>query len=463
MKKIAALLILAGGFLVVNAQSDLTLPFLHNVFQSSYLHPTVRSEHTLSIGFPGLSSVYMQTIHNGFVPSMVYIKEPSGYELDPTKIPDALNAQNMLFTQVNLDLFHLRMKIYNWDVWLAVRQNHDFSFFYPKDLFELAVKGNFEFAGETMDFKPLGLNMSLYREYTFGLAAETDSWVFGGRLSFLQGLSNAYLKPNSLSIAIDDDMYAMTGDARGTLYTTGIPIDTANMPDLQRFAPDDFSLSTLTKTYAFDYLTRLRNPGVALSGGVTYKFDQRTTFTFSFSDLGFIQWSDSTSNFLLKGNHQFSGIDALGDFLYGREIDPDSIFNEVLDNFSDEKFSEAYTVWLSPKLYLRANYKLARRTELGFQFYTTYNRQFYSAFSLGFQQGLGRVFNILLTGSINQRSFTNLGFGLVIKPGPVQIYMVADNYFSPLVDPLTVTNLNFRFGMNMVFGRVKKPQGLPYR
>jgi hypothetical protein len=51
----------------------------------------------------------------------------------------------------------------------------------------------------------------------------------------------------------------------------------------------------------------------------------------------------------------------------------------------------------------------------------------------------------------------------MIKPGPFQIYLLADNIYAPLVDPLTFTNMNFRFGVNMVFGRVKTPQGLPYR
>jgi len=32
-----------------------------------------------------------------------------------------------------------------------------------------------------------------------------------------------------------------------------------------------------------------------------------------------------------------------------------------------------------------------------------------------------------------------------------------------LADPLTFTNLNFRVGMNLVFGRVKTQQGLPFR
>ncbi|HPI45239.1 MAG TPA: hypothetical protein PLH91_08410, partial [Tenuifilaceae bacterium] len=82
--------------------------------------------------------------------------------------------------------------------------------------------------------------------------------------------------------------------------------------------------------------------------------------------------------------------------------------------------------------------------------------------TFGLQQGIGRWFNIIATASLNQRSFNNLGFGFMIKPGPTQIFIVADNLY-PAINPLYTTNANFRFGMNWVFGRVKQPEGMPYR
>jgi hypothetical protein len=462
MKRILLVIAIFCSSNAVFAQSELTLPFMEHVFQSSYLNPTVRPEHTISIGLPAMSSVYMQVIHNGFVPNSVLAKEGNTLVLNPQDLPGAMKNSNMIYANAGIEFFHLRFKVYHWDYWFAVRQNHEMSFFYPKDLFKLAAFGNYEFAGQTMDFSPLGFNMSLYREYTFGMATEVNEWAYGGRISLLQGLGNTYLKPKTLSIAVDDDMYALTADANGVLYTSGIPLDSANMPDISRYT-EGFDMANYKENQLYQFLTRFRNPGVALSGGVSYKYDSRTKFTLSFSDLGFISWSDSTKNYLLKGSHTFSGVDGLADFLYGRGVNTDSIIDAALDNFSDDDFSDSYLTWLSPKIYLRADYQLARRTQLGLQLYSVINRKFYPAFTVGIQQGFGRVFSVLLTGSFNQRSFTNLGFGMVIKPGPFQIYLVADNYYSPVVDPLSFTNFNFRTGVNLVFGRPKKPQGLPYR
>lgn len=462
MRKLRSLIVLMLVGFNLLAQSELTLPLFENVFQSSYLKPTVRPEHTISIGLPG---IYVQGINNGFVPKSVTYIENDSTRLDPTLIPNELLNTNMIFTNADIDLFHLRLRIYNWDYWIGVRQRHSLSFFYPKDLVSMAIEGNASKVGETLDFGSLGFNGSLYREYTFGMATERDKWVFGGRVSLLQGLSNAYLKPQMMQGFIEDDMYGHSVTANAVLRTSGLPLN-------EEFMPKD-SLFSNTE-WLIGYLTRFRNPGASLSFGVTYNLDQRTSFSISVNDIGFIHWSDSTRNIRVKEEFSFEGIDGLADFLYSGEFlkgrfyregkfDTDSALNTIKKYLQDEEYEEAYTTWLSPTFYLAANYKLARRTNIGFQFYGVYNRTFYPAFSVGVTQGFGRTLNLAFSGSFNQRTITNVGFGLMVKPGPVQIYLIADNLYSPLVDPFTFTNLNLRAGVNLVFGRVKTQQGLPYR
>jgi len=451
-RTIIIIALVAYGF-TLKSQSELTLPMLPGVFQSSYLIPTVRPEHSMSLGLPGISSIYIQTIHNGFVPNSV-VEVSDSIIIDPKKVPDEMSDQNMIFANADIDLFHLRLRIYNTNYWVGVRQKHSLALFYPKALFLLPVSGNADMVGETMNFGTLGLNSNFYREYTFGLSTELNKWAFGGRISLLQGLSCFYLKPQQIQVTIDEDDYTHSFAVDGSLYTAGVPFTSDKMINFDLFSNMDWILS---------YMTRFRNPGASLAFGMSYMLDQRTTFSLSFSDIGFIHWSDSTLNYRVKGEAAFKGLDILGDYLNGKEIELDSTINAFMDNFSGEEFEETFVTWLPPKFYLSANYQLARRTHLGLQMYSIINRKLYPAFSVGISQGIGRAFNIVLTGSFNQRTMTNLGLGLMIKPGSTQFYVLADNYYTPLVDPLTFTNLNFRFGMNLVFGRVKSPQGLPYR
>lgn len=215
-------------------------------------------------------------------------------------------------------------------------------------------------------------------------------------------------------------------------------------------------------TWLADYLSNFKNKGFALSGGVTYKYDDNTRLSFSFHDLGFINWKDSVQTYTLKGVTEFNGFDALSEWLYGGDVDADSLLQSMEDDFTRDTIYSSYRTWLHPKFNLSVNYNLARRTILGLSFSGVYNKRFYPALTLGLQQGIGRFFNIIGTASINQRSFKNLGLGIMIKPGPLQIFAIVDNAY-PLINPLSTTNLNARVGINLVFGRVKQPEGMPFR
>lgn len=441
--------------LVSLAQSEITTPFFDNVFQATYLDPTVRPEHVVSVGLPGLSSIYIQVINNGFIPRRAFRLNQDTLYINPDNLHRQLSPQNMFHTNADIDIFHFRIKVHNWDYWLGIRQMHSISFFYPKDLFTLGIKGNADLVGQSLDFGNLGLNAHMYREYTLGASTKWDyNWVFGARLSYLQGLSSMYLKPERLRVNVLDDMYTHSFTSDAVFYTAGIPFDKDWNIDSDLFSDG---------VWLNDYFTRFRNPGFALAAGASYQLHHQISFHASISDIGFIRWNDSTQNFRLTGEAEFCGADVIHDRLNDIDTDLGTIWDDLREQFSEEEFEGAFTTWLAPRFYLSANYELFPKTKFNFQFYGTMNRRFYPAVSIGATQGFGRYFQAALSASANQRSFTNFGFGLMVKPGPLQIFVMADNYFAPLFDPLRFTNLNFRFGINLVFGRVRTEQGLPYR
>lgn len=472
MKRVAFIIIMFTGTISGFAQSELTLPFMGNIFQNTYLNPAVQTEHSVSIGLPGLSSFQFQIISNGFIPHRFLSIADNTLSISPANLESQLRNRNLLYLNAGVDLLHVKIRIQNWDIWYGTRQNHQLSLFYPKSLVSLAIMGNEQYIDKPMDLTPMGVNGVLYREHTVGASTQRGKWVFGARASLLHGLTNVYLKPNNLSVTITDDMYSMTTDADAVLRTSGLPGDSlANINFSQFGVFDETDISSFSdfkefmKTnYTANYLSRFRNPGFALSAGASYKYDSRFTFSFAFSDLGFISWSDSTKQYSARGESDFKGVDALGDMLNGDEFSVQSLVDGFASNFAAEEGHQvSYATWLHTKLYLSATYQLAQRTQVNASFYGVVNRGFYPAFTLGFNQGLGRMLNIALSASMNQRTISNIGFGLLVKPGPFQLYVVADNLYSPLVDPLTFTNMNVRVGLNIVIGWVKKPQGLPYK
>lgn len=453
MKKLTILLLSLGLAVGVKAQSELTLPFMKDVFQSSYINPTVLPEHTFSLGLPGASSTYFQFISNGFLPKNVIDFKNDTAHLNPSKLLSELKDKNLLNTGTSLDIFHLRLKIRNGYYWFGIRNNLNVSFQYPKEFLSLVIKGNAPYIGKTLDFSNLNLEATLYNEYSFGMSKEYNHWVFGGRISLLQGLSNVQFDPKSLNVKVDTSMYSHTMNANARLNMAGIPMNGQGDPSFDHAQEMD---------YITNYLTSFNNKGVALSAGVTYKLNDKINFSASFYDLGFINWKDSITNYTLKGNSEFSGLDILQSYINGSNIKIDTVFDAIIDDFNRDTVHQSYRTYLNPKFNLSATYNLFKRTTFGFSASGVYSKKLYPAFTLGVSQGIGRFFNLLATISYNQKTLNNLGVGLVIKPGPFQIYVVADNIY-PAINPLYTTNANIRLGMNLVFGRVKPPVGLPYR
>ncbi len=454
MKKLSAIILSLGMVLGANAQSELTLPFMRDIFQSSYVNPTIIPEHTVSIGIPGIS-LYGQVITNGFVPNNFLAFRQDSMRINLTDFYNDLKDKNMIFVGENMDLFHLRMKVQDGYYWFGIRQNTNVSFFYPKELFSIPIKGNAPFVGEEMNFGNTKLDVSLYNEYTFGIAKEFPRWTFGGRISLLQGLSNIHFDPKAFNIAIDTGTYKLTAKSNATVYTSRIPKNAAGEINMDHVNLDNIQWIT-------DYLTNFKNKGYSLSLGATFKLDDKTRFSASLYNLGFINWKDSVENYSMTGSAAFDGMKIISDYLYNRETNVDSVLNDMVDKFNQDTVYTTYRTWLNPKFYLSATYDITNRTTVGLSFSGVYNKKMYPAFTIGLQQGVGRFFNLIATLSANQRTFKNLGVGLMIKPGPFQIFVIADNVY-PAINPLYTTNINVRFGINLVFGRVKQAEGLPFR
>jgi len=434
--------------LLAKAQPEVTLPFMRNVFQASFVNPTTMPEHSFSTGL----SVFGQAISNGFQPKNFMDYRTDTMYVNLNSLLGDMNDKNLIFVAENVDIFHIRFKVKSSFAWFAVRQNTSATLQYPRDLFSLAIEGNKQFVGSTIDLSNLKTDISVYNEYTVGYLKDLPRWTFAGRVSLLQGLANANFNPKEFKIEIDTAMYAHTAAADAQLRTSGIP----------KNVDGDIDFDVVDGQWVTNRLTGFANKGFAISGGATYKFDEKMKISFSFTDIGFIKWKDEIQTYTLKGVTRFEGLDVLGDLLRGNDVDVDSLLEKTEDDFTRDTIAGSYTTWLNPKFYFSANYDLTRRTTLGVTFATFYNKRLYPSITLGFSQGIGRFFQVVGTASIYQRSIPNLGAGVVIKPGPLQIFIVADNIY-PVIDPLAFTNANVRVGINLVFGRVNPQQGLPYR
>lgn len=446
----------------VFSQSELTLPFLETVYQSSYINPAALPEHKLSIGLPGISSIKLGVTNTGFTINQALKKTDTALIVSMNQIIGQLKNKNFLFAGTSVDLFHIRVKAKSTFLSFHINENVNVRFAYPKDFVEFPWKGNGEYIGEKIDWSGLAFDATHYREYALGFQRydEKKPLAFGGRLKFLQGLSNVNWKNKELSLETAEDMYRLNVNSDGVLNTS-LPV----------VISDDSTYTTLGEGREVqDYLMNFRNKGFAFDLGGDYQYNHRIVISAALSNIGFIKWNYNPYNYQIKGGTYFEGVDPFSD-LYEDSTSADKYIDSIAKSFEYTKTQQGYTTWLPPRLYISGRYKFPTKTEIGLGIFMEKYQKIRPGFTLALNQKAGKWFEGVVTYSVQYRSFNNIGIGLMVKPGPVQFYLAADNVFSrwtaTTVDESTVTLpmnarfLNIRFGINLVFAKIRTPEKQP--
>lgn len=456
MKKILHLF-LSLTFFSSFAQSEFTLGMMEHVYQSSYINMTAKPSHKVSIGLPGMSSIYAGFAFTGLKVEDLYKVLPNGEtRWDVANIKSKLTSNTMVFGSASTDIFHFRLKARNTFLSFHIRSVLSSYLGLPSAL-GLAITGeNVDENNKPKNWDLAGLSADVthYNEYAFGLSTTLKKFSYGFRVKFLQGLSNISTESDNPSINFNDQFHVRGGGfIRANISS---PADTSN--------------SVPSSYRAQDYFTNFDNKGFATDLSLAYKFNQKLTFALSVNDIGFISWSTNGRTEEINANVSFTGIKSIDPLLSGQNIDS---LKYKLDFNAVRGKIDSYSKFLIPNLYFIAKYDITPRWSVS----ATMFAQKYHAIRLGIAAGTQlKLGNLLsLAGNIKyQYSAVNLGFGLVVKPGPFQFYIATDNI--PLsiqtfkdentgstvaYAPLSTNQFNIRTGINLVFGKERVPQAQP--
>ena len=200
-------------------------------------------------------------------------------------------------------------------------------------------------------------------------------------------------------------------------------------------------------------------------------------------DLGFISWNNYTANSQLEAwDYTYDGIDnPITVFGQGTSVDflkgilEDSIENSLYENYNYS--NPSYTTSLRTKIYASMEYIVDHNNFVSLSFYSSFVRKRWRrGLGLAYNYHLGNFLSATASYSIYNRSYSNLGLGLSVNLGPVEIYCLTDNVlaFGTLniadnvsanasgvtLDTRKVKNGQIHFGMNLTFGREKKVKDL---
>ncbi len=431
-------------FFKAGAQGDLTLYHNQKVPQATYTNPALTPQSNVNIGIPAISAISTYAGNSGFNWNHL-VKEADGgdsLQLTPDDAMEEMADLNYLTSSTRLDLIHVGIRTGKHYFTLNVTQKFRAQFSYPQEFMQLLWEGNGgELLGQRASLEGLGFDLMHYREYALGYARPLSEKIkIGAKVKYLSGFQNFYTEKSSLGLKTDEDDFGLTVDGSMTIRSSGLD---STGPEMAAFGAG--------------------NPGLGLDLGGVYSLNDKIDLSLSVLDIGYIKWNNETRGFENEEvNFQYEGVDVFT--LYGQndttKEDVGQLITDSLNkSFDLEEKNEGYTTPLNPKVHIGGTYKLLENGRVGALLRGTFVKgRLRGALSLSYQHRLGNWFTGTINYSMYNRSYGNIGLGIVLNGGPIQWHVMTDNVLAPLI-PHKVRNLQIQTGFNLTFGRGSDEEG----
>lgn len=424
----------AGLFAVTGmsllAQQETTLPALTWVPQAGYTDLTIKpDQYKMSVAFPVIGSFQIYYQNSAFT----YNKLVQGNIIDPNLVIPTLKNKNHLYTGGSFDLFSMRFKTTNTYYQVSLRDVWNQRLDYTRDLANLIWNGNGSYAGRTADLNDVRVAANYYRELALAATKPVnDKLTLGIRGKFLMGVANVTTQESNSSLYTEPDGLSISGHSQFTLLTSGIAGN-------EQFSAKD--------VLGFD------NLGVGADLGARYKVSEKVSVALNVTNIGFIHWKGNVKNYRVNGDYTSTGY-LMRDSADVANADWQNVLDTLEAVFKPKEDSKAYSSWLSPTLYLSANYSIQQNTTLYASVAADIYHAVYPTFTVGAVQQIGKALQATVNYSLMPNNYFNVGGGFVLRGGPAQFYLTCDN-IPGLFDPYAVKYFNARLGLNFLFGKIE--------
>ncbi len=469
-KYILFILLFLSVFGAFSQSLNNTLYFLQNSPQSNKLNPAIMPEYNVWIGFPGISSIYLNYSNNSFSVEDILHKgkgiNKDSVVIDINSFHSALKNTNTINLTNENTFFAFGFRANKSYITFDISQKNDLMFGFDKDMVTFLKNGNAGYLGKTFDFGNLQLNGSVYNQIALGYArefGEKKDFIVGVKFKLLFGVSNVDMTDSEMSVYTNNDASLIRLKSK-QIIRASMPLNIVRDADgYVNFDDLDFNDDNIDAKF----YTGTENKGFGIDIGAQYKVNEDLTLSASIIDLGMIKWKANTYEFYQDASFDWKG----GDWSQSGNSDaPDykeigDVMDDLVDSLGD-KFQfmdreKAYSTPLHAKLYVGGSYKLKDWVTVG----ALSRTQFYygnivTSLTLSANTRVCRNVSASMSYTAANNSYTNLGFGLTAKLGCLQFYAVTDNLMAA---NFTKTQLvNFRFGLNMLFGHKDRKKNKKY-
>jgi hypothetical protein len=482
MKKIFKYLsVIALGLLFTSgifAQTGQTVYYM-NLPQRMDLNPAFTPGNRVYVQLPLISGINLSVGNNFFSLSDILMKSPYNDSIITVFHPDA-DITDFLSEIRTANNIEVRTKLQLLGIGFALGQKNFFSIdintnvnaygAFPGDFVRLAVEGNEQFVGSSMDFSSLGISANMYSEIGVGFSrAITDKLRVGVKGKVLLGTASVSTNIKSLGIDVSED-YTHTINADMSVLSSGpiaVATDLENMIDSVYMR--DMQLESFSEIY--NYVMEGGNVGLGLDLGAQYDLTDRIKLSASITDIGYIRWKREATNVDIKGEFTFDGFD-VSDVISG-SMSMDSVLGNMLDSLQASMnittTESPFTTYLPNNINIGGSFDVTNFFTVGALSTTRFvGGRVKQALTLSANLNYRNLLTTSVAYTMANSSYSNLGIGLGLRLGIGQFYLITD-HIPTTFNQLTWTEsesgelrsvkvpsnwnmFNMRLGFNLVFG-----------
>ncbi|TVZ56969.1 hypothetical protein OD91_2273 [Lutibacter sp. Hel_I_33_5] len=423
--------------------------------QTLLLNPGAETNYKFHAGIPLLSGVSLSYGISGFTLADLFVSK-GDFSSKFDRVFNLLVPEDNIKVNVHIDILNAGYR-YDDKTYLSFGfyEELDLIGYFPQDIATLLYKGNSVYLNRNFSFSQLSYKADILGVLHAGISRKINKRLnVGARAKIYSSSFNLYSNNNSGTITTtlgQNNIYKH--------YFTNLDVDvkTSGLVD-----EDDQFIEDVSRLYKKSFLNG--NLGIGFDFGFTYHVRPDIEVTASILDLGFINYSKNIKNSFLNGTHATEGINF--------EYNPSSLLGywaefdaELTRNLPRGSNKESYLLWRPAKINAAVKYSFGEiRSKKCFT--ETYKKYYYNA--IGFQlntvmrplkpqfsftsfieKTLSDKILVKATHTVDEYSFTNIGFGLTTRIGKVNVYGVVDNVLK-LVDLSDANIFSLQFGVNLI-------------
>lgn len=461
------------------AQFGNTYYHMFGVPQSNQLNPAFQPGCDGYFGLPVVSALRFEVESNGVsygdifswnssLQKYVTFMHPQG---DKQKFMDALEPVNLIRAELASSLISLGWRkeqlFFTLDFTERIVQGISF----PEDLAEFIVYGNKNSAN--FNFSDLAENLTYFHQLAIGASYNIDDEMqFGIRAKLLLGGANYTTRSSDIYLKTSIDEWDIKSDVMvdaSIPYLDDLPVDSEGYLDLDSLGNTDIDkifgfpagISDLLTPEGLSTIGGIKNPGFAIDLGFNYLPIENLSVSASIIDLGFIRWKNYVYNFHQDLDYTFEGLEIRLEEGYSPG---EGLLDSIKSDMRVKVSQNPYTTWMTGKVYLGVAYNLTEKVRFGGVFRTRiHNYRFYNQYTVSANVQPISMFSLSLSYSYYANSYMNLGVGLSLRLGPLNVYFITDQAPSAYFFPKEFSSLNFRLGVNIVWGCRAMPKAMKDR